>query len=370
MPSTKQHTESKNWSFLFHILGWLTYALFHFTPILMFMQQEPQWHHHKHRGVRHLWEISPALHIAQFVWYFVLIMVVFYVNYSLLLPRFLKSKNNLNYTLGLIALIATAIFIDFLTLHLIRNSVPVEVRSLRSFISFGFLFSVFLSVAISISAKVLQAWYENEKQKTLMRNQQLLTELSLLKSQVNPHFLFNSLNNIRMLVRKKSDRSEEAILKLSDMMRYMLHESVKDKVLIDKELSYVKDFVELQKLRIAEGILIEFEVNADDEKDEIAPMLLLPLIENAFKHGISYRKPSFVKVSIDVKNKVLTLHVTNTIHTSHDLENEESGLGLSNLKRRLDILYPEKHVLDAYSSGNIFISSLTIHLSHVDLPFN
>ena len=186
-----------------------------------------------------------------------------------------------------------------------------------------------------------------------MEAHQLSTELKFLRSQVNPHFLFNTLNNLfSMAQRKGNDELADGISKLSGMMRYMLYESNTERVYLQKEIEYLKSCIALSKLRYAdsEAVVSFSHPGAAAIADiQIAPMLFIPFLENAFKHGVSIGQPSAITVTIDVDadEKKLIFVCENTDHSVvRDLEEEDGGIGLANVRRRLELVYPGKHALD------------------------
>jgi LytS/YehU family sensor histidine kinase len=196
-----------------------------------------------------------------------------------------------------------------------------------------------------------------------MENEKLNSELAFLKSQVNPHFLFNILNNICSLARKKSDDTENAIIKLSHIMRYMLYESKDEKVSLEKEVEYLKNYIELQRLRISDKVDINFSIDGDPESGMIEPMLLIPFVENAFKHGVSYLEESKINISLKIEKDLLIFKVENNmIRKSVDVVQLESGIGLRNVLRRLDLLYPGKHKIAIHEDGTKYIVDLKITL--------
>ncbi|HOY14321.1 MAG TPA: histidine kinase, partial [Saprospiraceae bacterium] len=173
--------------------------------------------------------------------------------------------------------------------------------------------------------------------------------LQLLKSQINPHFLFNALNTLYGTALKgDSDQTAEGIQKLGDMMRFMLHENTLDFIPMEKEVEYLRNFITLQKLRIQSSPDIMVEDNIDEAvcNNQIAPMLLIPFVENAFKHGISLKEKSWIKINLVCTEDIVTFEVSNSLHkSSHDLENGKSGIGLTNVKGRLNLQYPDKYTL-------------------------
>ncbi|MDB5061352.1 MAG: hypothetical protein JWP67_1195 [Mucilaginibacter sp.] len=191
----------------------------------------------------------------------------------------------------------------------------------------------------------------------------LRTELSFLRSQINPHFLFNVLNNLTLLARKKSELIEPAIVNLSQLMRYMLYESDENKVSLSKEVVYLKSYIELQRLRFGKEVTINADMDGDYSSFFIGPMLLISLVENAFKHGTDTSNRTTICITLKVTSQhKLYFSVINDIAQSANQSNESTGIGIKNLKRRLDILYPEKHILKVINHGLIFTAELSIDL--------
>jgi two-component system, LytTR family, sensor kinase len=189
-------------------------------------------------------------------------------------------------------------------------------------------------------------------------------ELNYLKSQTNPHFLFNTLNNIYSLSRDKSDLAPESILRLSKILRYMLYETSGDFIAIDQELKIMSDYIELEKLRYDESLHINFNYDIEDMKQAIPPLLLIPLVENAFKHGVSEsRSKPFVDIHLSVRERVLTFNVKNSAETVVDSLKE--NIGLANLRRQLELLYTD-YTLHVAHQNSVFTALLRINLaSHV-----
>ncbi|HEV7348378.1 sensor histidine kinase [Telluribacter sp.] len=205
-----------------------------------------------------------------------------------------------------------------------------------------------------------------------VENQQLQTqvlqksaELSTLRSQINPHFLFNALNTLySVAMKEKSETTADGIQKLGDMMRFMLHENNQDRIPLSKEIEYLHNFLDLQRIRLDESQDIEIRVNIQepDRKVYLAPMLLNPFVENAFKHGISFRKPSWVYITLTQDATKLYFKVHNSSHprNSPDLEKGQSGIGLENVRKRLELLYPNRHTLDIQATDHDFFVSLIL----------
>lgn len=201
---------------------------------------------------------------------------------------------------------------------------------------------------------------KTRQQRKNLEKEKLAAELAFLKSQINPHFLFNSLNNIYSLAYKKSDRTAEAILKLAEMMRYMLDGSNGDKVPLQDELDYLQNYIDLQRLRSGDGVYIDMKVDLDRDDYQVMPLLLITFVENAFKHGVFTDEEKPVKILIVAANGRLHVKVENA--KSHDNKDTASGIGLTNLRRRLQLGYPEKHTFDVADSENYYTSELFLYV--------
>jgi two-component system LytT family sensor kinase len=191
--------------------------------------------------------------------------------------------------------------------------------------------------------------------------------LGFLKSQINPHFLFNALNTLYgTALQENAERTGEGIQKLGDMMRFMLQENMQDKISLSRDIDYLNNYIALQKLRtsVSVDIVINTEIEEQLSALEITPMLLIPFVENAFKHGISLQSPSHIKVTLQTKGDTLYFDVNNSIHLKADGDPEKlnSGIGLQNVKQRLALLYPNKHELIIRESAKEFFVHLTLNL--------
>lgn len=202
--------------------------------------------------------------------------------------------------------------------------------------------------------------FESQKLRDELINQRQASELALLRSQVNPHFLFNTLNNIYSLVYKKSDEAPAAVMKLSSIMRYMFYDATSDKVPLEKEIEYLKSFIELQKLRIKNPDFVSLHIEGNAEGHSIAPMLLISFIENAFKHGSRKQQPGIIVRLLALKDGI-NFEVINYLKKTTLSQNKyESGIGLINIRRRLELMYPDKHNLLISEDAETFRINLEI----------
>ncbi len=219
------------------------------------------------------------------------------------------------------------------------------------------LFIYFFILLVSFAWHFTKEWIKNEKQKRELAEIQLTTELNFLKNQVNPHFLFNTLNNLFSIAqRNKDNETANGISKLSGLMRYMLYDSSVMKVSLEKEIKNISDFIALSKLRyLNDEVSIEVNTFGNTENTYIAPMILLPFVENAFKHGINIEAITTISISLEVKNEIIIFTCINPVATNNTIKYEEyGGIGLENVKRRLALLYPQKHSLAITDSSDKF----------------
>lgn len=225
------------------------------------------------------------------------------------------------------------------------------------------LFPFLTGIAIGISIRLAKEWARNEKERRELQAEKLMSELAFLKSQINPHFLFNTLNNICSLARKKSENTESAIIKLSQIMRYMLTDSMQEKVGLEEEVEYLNNFIELQKIRVGEKVDISFTTEGDISAMQLEPLLLIPFVENAFKHGVSYNDKSRICIGLKAVSGELTFMVENSKPPIKDtLKLEQAGIGLKNVYRRLELLYPGRHQLNIRDSESLYHVMLKIKL--------
>jgi len=207
----------------------------------------------------------------------------------------------------------------------------------------------FFVLSIGASYGLIKIWRKSEQQKVVLSKETLRAELDFLKAQVNPHFLFNVLNMAYSSANKNDDQETADIIEeLANMMRYMLYESNVHKIALEKEIQYLQSFVNLQKKRLSSEVLpfITFAVVGDIRTYQIAPLLLIPFVENAFKHGVRMGNATFIKIKIEVTNHLLFFEVKNSISkNSNELESQYGGIGLENVRKRLDILYPNLYEL-------------------------
>ncbi|HEX6914226.1 MAG TPA: histidine kinase [Chitinophagaceae bacterium] len=219
-----------------------------------------------------------------------------------------------------------------------------------------------LVFAVGLAISAIQEWLKAEDLKKEMEHQKLNTELSLLKSQINPHFFFNTLNNIYSLAIIKSDDTASSILKLSSIMRYVLTETNHDFVSLASEIEFLQNYVNLQSVRLTDKVKLLVELDGETSDRQIAPLLLIPFVENAFKYGVSTVEPSEISISLHTEGSKLLFTVNNTILHAAKHSAVNTGIGIANVRRRLELLYPGKHKLDISEQDGIYRVNLEINL--------
>lgn len=287
----------------------------------------------------------------------VVLIGFFYLNMYALVPRILTRKNWLYYAGAILLCFVVVAGLDRLIDYVMiadgfRPGRPIY------FVFINFLLVFGLSTALRLTSDRIQFEREREQRE----NENLKSELSLLRSQVSPHFMFNVLNSLASLARKKSDELEPVIIQLSQLMRYMLYDAGDKRMSIGKEIEYLTNYIDLQKLRFGDDIAIHFQTQVLRGELPIEPMLLIPFVENAFKHGTGLVMNPEISINIVSDDSVLTFTVSNKFSDAPQSKDPSSGIGIQNVRRRLDLLYKNKHSLTLSRDGSWFKVELKLIL--------
>ena len=215
-------------------------------------------------------------------------------------------------------------------------------------------------IGLAVAVRMTERWYRDEKKRNEMEKAATEAELVALKSQVNPHFLFNTLNNIYSLIQIDQDKAQEAVHDLSGMLRYVLYDSEKPSVPLSKETGFLKDYIKLMSMRYTSNVTLDVSLPETGSDKYVAPLLFIPLVENAFKHGISTSEPSSIKIALKEEGEYVSFLVENTSFPKNDSDRSGSGIGVKNLQRRLDMLYPEQHTFEYGEAFGLYRSFLKI----------
>lgn len=303
--------------------------------------------------VRPMGPMGPLLRVN------IMLIIVFYLNAYLLFPLLNKRKTGL-FVIAHLLLLACFLLVDYAFFS-------ADKRAMFPFqgVMFRLTVSYLSIVAVSSSYRIIIGYLQSREALKEKENEALKSELALLRSQVSPHFMFNVLNSMVALARKKEDL-EPSLIRLSSLMRYMIYSSKEDKVLLHKEIEYLKSYIDLQSLRFGQSAQIDIRLQNEANPDcTIEPMLLIPFIENAFKHGTNYIGDPDIEIVLTVSaaNR-LKLHVANNYG---DVKTEDtdhsSGIGLENVKKRLELLYKNNYVLNTIAKENRFVVEMDLNLS-------
>lgn len=303
----------------------------------------------------------------------IFLMIAFYVNLIILMPYFFNKKS-----WGLYIFFTCIFLIGSFLIHYLSKEVDMmygrhfihemvgQGRPHRGFEfrQFSFIYSFIMIWAISMVYHLIFQLQESRQHANKVYASALQSELSFLKAQINPHFLFNTLNNIYALTLKKSESAPMAVMKLSNLMRQLTNDTGVDYVPFEEEEKFIQDYIELQRLRLSDKTRVSYEISSDYDHLRIAPRLLVPFIENAFKYGVSNRTESEIIIRLNFKGSLLEFFIKNALHIGGtDSLEESSGVGLENAKRRLDLLYDGKYDLKISDDTEYFIVNLEIDLS-------
>ncbi|SDG91603.1 sensor histidine kinase [Chitinophaga filiformis] len=300
-------------------------------------------------------------------------MLVPYINIYVLFPRLFKQKRYIAYATSAIALLFVASLLDrILVERFIEPTFFPDTTYYEAIFVWYLIFKVMLwflapVLLFTLLVKMLEHWFDQERIHQDTLHEKLEAELNYLKAQVHPHFLFNTLNNLYALTLQSSTDAPKVVLKLSGLMSYMLYDSQSEDISLDKEIAHISNYIELEKLRYGNRLDVSLNVSGEIEGKKIAPLLLIPFVENAFKHGVSHETDNvWVTIDLKVKDEWLSVKVENS-HTGTDSSQADNvthggGIGLLNVKRRLDLLYPETHKLILQKEPEHYTVDLKIKL--------
>ncbi|MCL5127706.1 sensor histidine kinase [Algibacter sp. L4_22] len=339
--------KNKKISILSHILVWL--VLFSMPYLLSYGQEQEI-----NRVIAHFW--IPLVFYA----------CIFYINYFVFIDRFLFEKKTTQFILINVVIIAFFIFLKeqievtfFEELMKKRDNTKGEGPPFKMFVYIQML-SYMAPLLFSIAIKSTKRWVKTEAERKEAINVKLKSELQHLHYQLQPHFFFNSLNNIYALVDISPDRAKSSIHSLSKLMRYMLYETSVESVLLSKEIDFMKKYIELMKLRISDKTKVNYNFPEEETGVNIAPLLFISLIENAFKHGVSASKESEITIKMTIVEQTVLFTIENANFPKKTDDKSGSGIGLPNIEKRLELLYPNKSSFKTFIKDNHYIAQLEI----------
>ena len=295
---------------------------------------------------------------------YIVFMVPFYLNYFLVMPLYFKKDKMTEtwiswFSIGVFFICFRYMVEEFLFTKWF-GSHNYNARTSPLFYAFDNIYFGTVTIMTSIFIWATVNWKTMERERNILAKEMVDAELKLLRSQVNPHFLFNTLNNIYSLVYHRSDKALPAIMKLSELMRFMTSESSGDRVDLTKEISYIKSYIELEQLRASGDPSVSFSVTGNVAGRKVAPLLLIPIIENGFKHGVLTDKANPYVIKISVTGNELDMQTTNKINNSQ--KEQSGGIGVSNVRQRLELVYPGSYSLQVERKDDIYSCNLHIKL--------
>ncbi len=305
--------------------------------------------------------ISSEIKIIDFVYsafFHVPLVVLVYLNLNYHVPKFLLKERYAIYLLLSVFNISFAYFLHELVFEILIPVLPTDFYMV-SFTDIIVLITIFtIYWGLTTLLRLAKSWSQLQH----LEKEKLALELNSLKMQINPHFLFNSLNSMYSLARKKSEKTPDAILRLSNLMRYMIYE-VSEDVSLAKEIDSINDYLDLQRLRIAEDAEISFHTEGEMENRMVAPLLFFPLVENSFKHGLKGEKgENYVKIRLVNDSKQLTFHVLNNKGKVDDVEESKyGGIGLENVRKRINLIYGDRATMNVNETLEQFEVSIEIN---------
>lgn len=332
------------------------------------------------------WQIG-----KEFIWFYyinnLISGMIFYANYLVLVPSFFFRKKKYIYYLSVLCLIVSFSFVSSFSNKRIfkfeqrkeearrithpaeMNRLPVEADRansrlpMREMHIFNYTFTSLILVLFSLGIRILERHSQIEKLQEKLEKERLNSELAFLKNQISPHFFFNTLNNIYSLISINNDDAQKAVLKLSKLMRYLLYESEQGNTTLKNELDFMTNYIDLMKLRMNDKVSLKVSFPENYEEISIPPLIFIPFIENAFKHGISYRGKSFIEISLAaLKNSISFRCVNSIVKTEERSDSNNSGIGLENARKRLALLFPDRHKLKIFKSDKEFEILLQINV--------
>jgi sensor histidine kinase YesM len=296
----------------------------------------------------------------------ILLGIAVYYNVYRLIPRYLADKRFFWYLGFLLLTVFIVTPLEVFFIYAKSGNYPeMQVQVLEN-LNWQFLPNFFV-LSTSTVVKITVDWYTNIREKQELVTETMQSELRFLKSQINPHFLFNTLNSLYALTLKKSDLAPDIVLKLSEMMRYMLYECNEKWVPLSKEVNYVANYLELERIRQGNRVDISYTVNGLVSHQKIAPLMFIPFVENCFKHGLgSQISRGFVKIHLDVRGNEIDLQIENSKAEAmpKQLHPRSGGIGLVNVRRRLDLLYPNNYQLKVEDAPSTYTVNLHLKLEN------
>ena len=338
-------TSDRLFRLLFHLLFW---GLLLGLPFITMIGNEGY-----HRHLEYMKKVFPAN---------LSIIPLFFLNTEWLIPRVLRKKGVGPYLITLLVLMVSFFLIQNMMREWMFNDI-IRINLGGRGLTWTVLYTLLISAA-GTAYGLISSLLNQDKARQEEQRERLQSELSFLRSQISPHFIFNILNSIVYLIRSKSQQAEAVTIKLSELMRYILYQSNNEQILLEKEINYLKNYVELQTIRFDEDVDIRLHIEGEASNQTIEPMLMIPFVENAFKHGVGMVMEPVIDINVQIKENSLDFSVKNKIGPEPPEDKDtSSGIGLRNVQRRLELLYPDNHELSVEKTGEWF--NMYFHLKFI-----
>jgi hypothetical protein len=316
--------------------------------------------------------------ILKFLFYVVFQALAVYFNLYYLIPKYLEKGRFTHYLIALLLTITAASLLIipgyYLSAYLSGQTMQ-QAYGANGDCFYGYLGSslpsTLAAMTLAMSIKLGKNWLQTQRKQQVLEKEKLETELNFLKHQFNPHFLFNTINSIFFLIHKNPDMASASLAKFSELLRYQLYECNDKQILVSKEISYMENSIELEKLRQNDNVKVTLQIGQENSSQwGIAPFILMTFVENAFKHVSKHTdKPNWITITLDQEDERLDFSVSNS---TSDVANRDivhyGGIGLKNVQRRLDLIYPGLYSLDIQHNNDRFDVSLQLHLTALELP--
>ncbi len=333
-------------SVLLHILAWTIFIILPMYFLVFYSQRDSTFLY--------------RVYMQTFVY-----VLIFYINYIWLIPKiFIKGSKARYFITAALTILAFYLVIELANTYIFTNT-PQDNKIPKPPLQwhiYNYLFTSSLITGFCLGLKLTDKYMENEKQRKELEKERLNSELAFLKNQISPHFFFNTLNNIYSLVQINTDDAQKSILKLSKLMRYLLYETEHGNIQLSQEIEFMKNYLDLMKLRLTQKVELKVSFPEKYTDASIPPLLFIPFIENALKHGVSYRDHSFIHIAMEANEQEIRFTCANSIFTKTD-ETTDSGIGLENIKKRLNLLFPGKHSLKISQTDTVFEVELNIKVN-------
>lgn len=357
MNKTKHNSRIRSTELLIHIIGWGFVLAF---PLLLVSRE----------GYNERW----LFHAIPMIFMQISFLIIFYINYLFLIPQYVFNGKISKYIiLNVILIIVSLVGLHFIQEYFMYKTVQLEIYKPKRvgppkwIFTIRDAFTMVLTIGLSMAIRMSKKWVQTESARQESEKNRIEAELKNLRSQINPHFLLNTLNNIYALIAFDSDKAQSAVQELSKLLRYVLYDNQQNMVSLSKEAEFIRNYIELMKIRLADNVILKTDINiTKDNNTMISPLIFISLIENSFKHGISPTQESHILIELSENNGIVKCKTINSYYPKNRNDKSGSGIGLGQVKKRLELLYPKQYKWEYGVINNEYISTLIINTRNND----